>query len=69
MPSKGAKAGPGAAEPHLRSGNAAFAKRSYEEALKCYDSGLAALGADGATSPAAVDLICNKAACWYQLKK
>ena len=47
-------------------GNRMFAKRQYEEALKEYDTALSTLPADAAQ---AVDLLCNKAACYYQMKK
>lgn len=51
------------------SGNRMFAKGQYEEALKEYENALSQLAGDKGDTPARVDLLCNKAACYYQMKK
>jgi len=47
-------------------GNKAFAKRDYAGAAKCFDDASKLLPESASEK---VDLLCNKAACFYQLKR
>ena len=45
-------------------GNKLFAKRDYAKAAQLYQQGL-----ESATTAERVDLLCNRAACFYQMKQ
>jgi tetratricopeptide (TPR) repeat protein len=47
-------------------GNKCFAKRDYESALEQYETAAQLLPE---AAPERVDLICNRAACYYQMKR
>lgn len=48
-------------------GNALFVKRQYADAIKEYEAAIQQLPEEA--PGAKVDLLCNKAACYYQMKQ
>lgn len=53
-------------QQHKKAATSAFAKKEYTKALESYDKATKLLPDSAADK---VDLISNKAACYYQLKK